>query len=349
MRRETDLPDPVDARPVRAPAIWRWVISLVLAIGLAIAAFMVQIPIFFTYLPGPVESVEPLVKIQGSPTYTSEGDLLLTTVSVDTTVTFAEVVHAAFDRSASVVMRENVTQGASFEELEERQRLAMQESKRSAEVVALGALGLAHPRSDGVRVEAALQGHPAEDVFEEGDVIEAVDGDHVRTTCDVGDIIDDHEPGDEIRFRIRRARRLREVSVRTGRNPNDPASAFVGIQMSNINYRFHPRMRIDIDTGKIAGPSGGLMMTLAIYDRLTPGDLTRGRRIAGTGEIAACGTVTSIGGVEQKVAGAEREGADIFLAPAGNFAAAQRAARSVEVIAVASFDEVVERLSAQGG
>lgn len=347
MKRETDLPDPASARPVRS-GWWRWVVAAVLAIGLGVAAFKIPIPAFFVYLPGPIESVEPLVEIEGSPSYSSEGDLLLTTVSVDVSVTFAELVRAAFDRSASVVMREDVTQGSSFEELEDRQRRAMQESKRSAEAVALSELGLARPRSDGVRVEAALPGHPADGVFEEGDVIEAVGGERVTTTCEVGAAIDGHDPGDRIGFLVRRAGRIQRVSVQAGRNPNDPAAPFVGIQMSNINYTFDPGMRIEIDTGKIAGPSGGLMMTLAIYDRLTPDDLTRGRKIAGTGEIAACGNVGSIGGIEQKVAAAEREGADIFLAPTLNAAAARGAAHDIEVIPIGTFDEAVERLTAGG-
>lgn len=347
MRRETDLPEPPDVRPVRS-GWWRWIVAAALAIGLGFAAFMITIPAFFVYLPGPIESVEPLVEIEGSPTYSSEGDLLLTTVSVDLSVTFAELVRAAFDRSAAVVMRDDVTQGSSFEELEERQRLAMQESKRSAETVALSELGLARPQSDGVRVEAALPGHPAEGVFEEGDVIEAVAGARVTTTCDVGAAIDQHDPGERIAFLVRRAGGIERVSVRAGRSPNNPGSAFVGIQMSNINYSFDPGIRIDIDTGKIAGPSGGLMMTLAIYDRLTPDDLTRGRKIAGTGEIAACGNVGSIGGIEQKVAAAERKGADIFLAPTVNAAAARGAARTIEVIPIATFDEAVERLTAGG-
>ena len=68
--------------------------------------------------------------------------------------------------------------------------------------------------------------------------------------------------------------------------------------------------------GQIGGPSAGLMFSLAIYDRLTPDDMTHGREIAGTGEIACDGGVEAIGGIEQKVAGAERQGAEIFLAPA---------------------------------
>lgn len=347
MHRGTDLPDPPGVHAVKAPALWRWLIVGVLVIGLSVASFMVPIPMFFAYLPGPVENVEPLVEIDGAETFSSEGGLLMTTVSVDVDVTFVELIQAAFDRNASVVLREDVTQGRSIEDLEEQQRAAMQTSKDSAEVVALTTLGLAEPRSDGVRVEAALPGYPAEGKLEEGDVIEAVDGRPVVTTCEVGAGIDRHEPGEIVEIRVRRGRRRVDVAIRTTNSPSNHSAPFVGIQMSNIDHRFNPGMDIDIDTGRIAGPSGGLMMTLAIYDRLTPQDLTRGRKIAGTGEIAACGGVGAIGGIEQKVAGAEREGAQVFLAPEGNFVAAQRAARDIEVVSVETFEDAVDYLESR--
>jgi Lon-like protease len=347
LRRETDLPPPFDVRPVKPAPIGRWIVTILLVIGLAIAAFLVPIPIFLAYLPGPVQNVEPLVAIEGAETFSSEGGLLMTTVSVDVDVTFFELVRAVIDRNAAVVMREDVTQGQSFEDLEARQRVAMRESKQAAERVALQALGLARPRSDGVRVEAALPGYPAEGLLEEGDVIERVDGRRVTTTCDVGEAITERTPGDVLTMQLRRGERAVTERIRTAASPTDPEAPFVGVQMSNINYSFEPGLQIDIDTGRIAGPSGGLMMTLAIYDRLTPDDLTQGRKIAGTGEIALCGEVGAIGGIEQKVAGAEREGAEVFLAPEGNLLAAQRAARDIEVVPVASFEDAVDFLEAR--
>lgn len=90
---------------------------------------------------------------------------------------------------------------------------------------------------------------------------------------------------------------------------------------------------LEIDTGRVGGPSTGLMLTLTLVDALTMGDLTAGRRIAGTGTIAADGTVGPIGGVEAKVVGAVREGADIFLVPPVNAAEARKAAPSgLEVV-----------------
>jgi PDZ domain-containing protein len=78
---------------------------------------------------------------------------------------------------------------------------------------------------------------------------------------------------------------------------------------------------LKIDPGNIGGPSAGLMFTLGILNRLSPTDLTHGHRIAGTGTIALDGSVGAIGGVKQKVIGAEWAQAQYFFVPydGGNY------------------------------
>ncbi|MFQ5595639.1 MAG: S16 family serine protease, partial [Anaerolineae bacterium] len=96
---------------------------------------------------------------------------------------------------------------------------------------------------------------------------------------------------------------------------------------------------------KIAGgPSAGLMFTLTIFNLLTPEDLTGGRRIAGTGTINLDGEVGPIGGVEQKVAGAEGAGAEYFLSPPENHEDALRVAEHIKVVEVATAEEAIQFL-----
>ena len=64
------------------------------------------------------------------------------------------------------------------------------------------------------------------------------------------------------------------------------------------------------------------MFAMGIYDVLTPGSLTEGATIAGTGEIDAKGNVGAIGGIQQKLVGAQDDGAKLFLVPAENCAEA---------------------------
>lgn len=96
------------------------------------------------------------------------------------------------------------------------------------------------------------------------------------------------------------------------------------------------------------GPSGGLMMSLAIYDKLIPEDLTKGYKIAGTGTISADGRVGMISGENFKVIGADRSGASIFFCPERNAALARETVKkfglNIKVVPVATLDEAVEYL-----
>jgi PDZ domain-containing protein len=325
---------------------WRWIVAGLFGAILMWAAFFVPIPIFYAYLPGPAPAVEDLVKVTDARTYSSEGEFLLTTVSVDIEVTFAEMVWAGFDRSKVIVDAESVTGGQSLQNLQRQQEAQMRDSNRSAEEVAFGELGFGRPKGDGARVVATVQDYPAADVLEPGDRIVAVDGHRVQTTCDVGRNIDAHEVGEEVAITVIRKGNRRVLRIKTVASPDDQGAPFLGVQMEPINYRFTPGVDVTFDPGDIAGPSAGLMFAVTLYDQLTPDDLTDGKTIAGTGTISCDGGVGPIGGVEQKVAGAEREGAEIFLAPAGNYAAAKGAAGDIEVVEISNFSEAIEYLEA---
>jgi PDZ domain-containing protein len=89
------------------------------------------------------------------------------------------------------------------------------------------------------------------------------------------------------------------------------------------------------------------MVALASYDLATPTDVVRGRIVAGTGTIDVNGNVGAVGGVAEKVAGAERDRATIFLAPAAEAGEARAAAgMGIRVVAVRTFADAVRALGA---
>ena len=53
------------------------------------------------------------------------------------------------------------------------------------------------------------------------------------------------------------------------------------------------------------------MLTLAIYNSLVDKDITKGKKVVGTGTIEEDGSVGSIGGVKYKLNGAVRQKADV--------------------------------------
>ena len=337
------LPEPPGVRPAGFNP-WRWIVTALFGAILLFLSFVVPIPIFYAYIPGPAPEVDGLVKINDARTYSSEGTFLMTTVSVDTQVTFAEMVFSAFDPDKAIVQSEAVTGGSSLKELQREQEQQMKASNRASEEVALAALGFGKPKGDGARVRATFEGSPASEFLERGDVIVSVDGRRVDTTCDVGRAIDEHEVGDIVTLSVRRDGERKTFELDTIRNPEDPGAPFLGVAMQDVNYRFTPGVNVDFDTGDIAGPSAGLIFALSLYDQLTPDDLTGGRKVAGTGTIDCDGGVGPIGGVEQKVAGAEQKGAEVFLSPVGNVAAARGAADDIQVVAISNFTEALEYL-----
>lgn len=110
---------------------------------------------------------------------------------------------------------------------------------------------------------------------------------------------------------------------------------------------------VTIHAGDVGGPSAGTMFALAIRDVLTPGAMTGGKQIAGTGTIDDAGHVGPIGGIRQKVVGANEAGARYFLTPADNCAELKgEVPDEITPVRIATFDDAVkavEMIAAERG
>ena len=339
-----DQPPQGSSPPTRAGANWRHLLGVLVLVALLLAATRVPIPVLYAFEPGPARDVEDLVDVSGERTYSSDGNLFLTTVRVDTQVTVADWLRSAFDPAKRVVSRDEVTGGMSFDQQEEIQLRQMEASKEQARIVALSALGYPGPEGEGAEIVGVDESAPAGGVLKSDDVIVEVNGRPVESTCDASSRIGEVEPRGQVELVVLRAGQRESFTLNTARNPQDPSKAYVGVEMTNKGFEYEPGVDVTFDTDNIGGPSAGLMFTLALYDLLTPDDLTGGREVAGTGTIGCGGEVGAIGGIEQKVAGAESEGAEVVLAPSGNFDQALAAADDIRVIEVATFGDALDYL-----
>ena len=91
------------------------------------------------------------------------------------------------------------------------------------------------------------------------------------------------------------------------------------------------------------------MFTLEIFDQLTPGDLTGGAVIAGTGTVDETGTVGPIGGAWQKIVAADRAGASVFFVPDGSnydeaMESLDRLDSDIKVVPVKTVEEAIDYL-----
>lgn len=122
----------------------------------------------------------------------------------------------------------------------------------------------------------------------------------------------------------------------------------IGLYLINIiDFETNPSIEIKSKWNE-SGPSGGFMTSLAIYDRLVEEDLTKGRKIVGTGTIDKDGKVGEISGVKYKLMGAVKKKADIFFVPKENYEEALETKKKynykTEIVQVETLEEAVNYL-----
>ena len=123
----------------------------------------------------------------------------------------------------------------------------------------------------------------------------------------------------------------------------------IGLYLVNIyDYEVDPKINLNFKWNE-SGPSAGFMLSLAIYDKLVPEDLTKGRKIVGTGTIDINGNVGEIGGVKYKLMGAVNNKADIFFVPSGNYEEAistkEKNNYKINIVKVDTLSEAINYLS----
>ena len=185
-----------------------------------------------------------------------------------------------------------------------------------------------------------------EDGLRVGDELLKVNNKEIENVEDYTNEIQNHEVGEKIKVTVKRDDKEKDVMA-TVKEGDD--YKVTGVSVSTIyEYDTNPKVELNFKESE-GGPSGGLMLTLAIYDKLTKGDLTNGLKIVGTGTISSDGTVGEIGGVKYKLNGAVKAKADLFLVPKGdNYKEALKEKEEhdydIEIKAIGTFDEAVEYL-----
>jgi PDZ domain-containing protein len=324
--------------------LFGWQAPFVLVAGLifvvAFAAGWVRLP-YFSWGPGPAREVVPLIHVDGAPTYGSSGHLVMTTISF-TQVTAIGALAAWIDPEQSVVDEDYVyPPGLSPSEEEQRAISQMDQSKIDAAAVALSEVS-DYPRAHGhgALVEFVGTGCPAEGQLFPGDVIVRIAGEEVDSKREASRLIDAVPADEPIEFRVEVDGETHDVRVTRGSCPatDEPVIGIVLVE----SFPFE----IVIESGDVGGPSAGLMWAVGLYDLLTPGDLTGGRTIAGTGSIDLDGNVGPIGGIMDKVVAARDANADVMLVPRDNFDEVRDVdLGDLRLVSVATFDETVEALS----
>lgn len=289
----------------------------------------------------------PLIDIPDETTYPTSGELNLLTVYVDGSredpLSWLEVALASFNPSRSVLPIDSVYPlGQTDQEADEQSAADMNNSQQDAVAAALGQLGI--PYQSVLVISGVVAGTPADGLLEAGDEVLRADGIAVQQVDELRAVLLDAGVGASVDLLIRRDGVERTVTVVPAASETD-GSAAIGV-FGGARYEDFP-IEVNIQLDNVGGPSAGMMFALGIYDKLTPGELTGGENIAGTGTIVGTGEVGAIGGIIQKMYGARDAGADWFLAPLSNCdEVVGNIPGSLEVFAVSTLDEAIVAIAA---
>ena len=303
--------------PVRR--IVGWSVGFVFAFG---AFFLVAVPSpYLVENPGPVYNVlsdvggTPIISIEDQKSYPTSGELdMLTVVQSGTAnrgASWLSVGLAMFDPSQSIIAISDVyPPGWDEEKRNEEADLMMLDSQANAKAAALTLLDI--PYESSVKVTVVEKKGPAGGILKAGDTLLTIEGEIATGIDQVRAFVAATEGKRTVKLVVERAGK--EVALEVLPKLIEEQWR-MGIFVQNVpTFPFE----IDIEIGNVGGPSGGQILALAIYDKLTPGALTGGKQIAGTGTVSPEGLIGPIGGVVQKMYGAVRAGANWMLVPAKN-------------------------------
>lgn len=314
-----------------------------LAFLVAVAFLVVPLPLV-VIAPGSAIAVAERVELGREPDPLS-GELLLTTVSIFQPTAFGVVRAWLAERNEVLSQQEVFPEGVDREEFGEAQRELFRESSEVAAAVGLRAAGEEVEISgEGARVAQVIEGSPADEVLRAGDIVVGADGRPIELASDLVVALGSRSAGDEVVLTIRREGTEQEVRVEL-RQVEDLGRPALGVAVTTVALDVALPFPVEVDQGRIGGPSAGLMIALTVYDLADAGDLVEGRTIAGTGTIDLDGQVGPVGGVDAKVVAARQAGASIFLVPEGEAALAEEAAGDdIEVIPVSTIDDAIAAL-----
>ncbi|MDQ6934738.1 MAG: PDZ domain-containing protein [Actinomycetota bacterium] len=304
------------------------VLAAVLIVGLSVAASSYPVK-YVVFYPGPTVNVlgksagQQIVDVAGHRAYRDAGELRLVTIiptGPNEKVSLVDAMSAWISRNDGVY-----PYGAIYARTDTSKTVHQQSSQQmvsSQDDAVAAALRALHIRfASAVAVADVARGGPAYGRLKTGDKILRVEGHPVATPQSLIRAISTRPPGTTLAIGFERGNKHLQTQVTTVKaTTGGGRRSMIHVSIApTFNFPFQVHLRLDHNIG---GPSAGLMFALGVYDVLTPGSLTHGLVIAGTGEITADGKVGVIGGIQQKLVGAQSAGARLFFVPAGNCAEA---------------------------
>ena len=322
--------------------------------------------------PGPSFDLQEDLTVTGAKTYPSQGELMLTAVSLQESRLAYHLV-AFFSESFDLLkVRDYLGEELDTEEQDVVDIVITFLSQDTAVVAGLRELGMpVEVRMMGELVVGVAPGYPASGAIDPGEVIVGVNGDPLDSPERLSEAITSSRDGEAVTLQVKSIDKdlalelnerameedaerpdlstlleegVREVEIQPVYVP-ELDQRLIGVSTRDF-FTYTSDVEVEWELETVKGPSAGMMMTLSLVNALTPEDLAGGGKIAGTGEITIEGDVQPIGGLPFKIRAAESEGALAFIYPVENQEDLAGFRTTLELYAVDDLDDALEALQA---
>lgn len=303
--------------------------------------FTYELP-YVVYTPGGIVPLEKRIKIDNEKT--SEGSLNMSYVSLrkgTIPVVLLSYVVPNWDLKKE---KDVASSNSSVDDLIRLEKIYMQTSIDNATLVAYQKAGKSVDIKSSSNHVVYIDKKSNTDI-QKYDVLVSAEEEKIEDINDLRSIINQHQAEDNIKLQVLRNGKKRNC---TAKIYDDNGTLKIGIAfITTYEYNTDPKISIKTKSSE-SGSSGGLMLALAIYNKLNDDNITKGYKVVGTGTIEKDGKVGAIDGVKYKLLGASKNHGDIFLCPKENLEEAKKVKEkynlSIPVFGVSTFDEALSIL-----
>ncbi len=312
-----------------------------IVITILVLLFFIELP-FVIYTPGGLVNLDKRVDIKNG--YSSKGSINMTYVTL-VKPNLPNVLLSKVIKTWDLEKESSATIGDdTMKDTLKKDKYTMQEAYDNAVLVAYHLTGKSIKITNYHNYVLYIVDE-AKTTLKEFDEIISINGKKVTSLDNMKEIVNTYKENDILDIKVKR--KDKEIDT-TAKVYKTEYGLKIGIVIAtNLDYEANPKINIKTKDSE-SGPSGGAMMALEIYNELTKEDVTRGKKISGTGTIDKDGKVGEIGGVKYKLMGAARKKSDVFICPKENFEEALKVAKDfnydIKIITGENLEEIINQL-----
>lgn len=312
-----------------------------LCLILILLLFIIKLD-YYIYSPGSLVDLTDRIEVDNS--YNSSGSFNLTYVTARPG-NIANIILSKIIPSWDLINLDTIrVENESEEDIVSRDKVYLKETSYDAIIAAFNAANKEYTINS-IDLTITFVFDLANTDLKVGDIIKKINNVEIHTFDELREEIEKYKVNDKITLEVLRNNKLIECySILQ----NEKDRLIIGVTLAELkNITTNPKVNYIFKDNE-SGSSRGLMCALDIYNKITEFDLTKGRKISGTGSIDENGKVGPIDGVKYKLAGAVKNNADIFIVPSDNYEEAiklkEKNKYKIEIIEADTLINVIDKL-----